>query len=73
MDKAPSSQVAGCEHAECQLAGSRARRSRAHQPGDSWKAEIAGFFGRESLTCKNSFWKGSCKSLLIWNEDSIAL
>ncbi|KAL0283560.1 UNVERIFIED_CONTAM: hypothetical protein Sradi_7224400 [Sesamum radiatum] len=56
-------QVAGCE-----FAGLRARRS-----ADSWRRNCWRFFGRESLICKNSFYKGSCKSLLIWNEDCITL
>ncbi|KAL0413314.1 UNVERIFIED_CONTAM: hypothetical protein Sradi_1533100 [Sesamum radiatum] len=50
-------ELAGCELARsrpglvagCELAGSRARRLRAHQPADSWKAEITDF-GEESLT-----------------------
>ncbi|KAL0294681.1 UNVERIFIED_CONTAM: hypothetical protein Sradi_6873500 [Sesamum radiatum] len=39
------SPIADRELAGCELAGSQARRSRAHQPADSWKAEIAGFSG----------------------------
>ncbi|KAL0286343.1 UNVERIFIED_CONTAM: hypothetical protein Sradi_7151000 [Sesamum radiatum] len=77
-------ELARCELASSQSASSsrpqagpgrrlRARRSRAYQPADSWRRNCWRFFGRDSLTCKNSFWKGSCKSLLIWNEDCITL
>ncbi|KAL0402342.1 UNVERIFIED_CONTAM: hypothetical protein Slati_4264100 [Sesamum latifolium] len=57
----------------------RARRSRAHQVAGSLIGDLCElgaadhYFGKESLTSKDHFWKGSCQSLLIWNKEIITL
>ncbi|KAL0292700.1 UNVERIFIED_CONTAM: hypothetical protein Sradi_6978600 [Sesamum radiatum] len=60
--------------ARCELARSQAGPDHqvVSSPADSWRRKCW-IFKEGKLTCKNSFWKGFCKSLLIWNEDYITL
>ncbi|KAL0411171.1 UNVERIFIED_CONTAM: hypothetical protein Slati_3706800 [Sesamum latifolium] len=74
-------QVAGCWLTGRELVRSLTSGSQVvSSPGrwlTDWRPARAGaadhYFGKESLTSKDHFWKGSCQSLLVWNKEIITL